>query len=106
MSGETLTCLRPYGSLVYQYKDETLGKISGMYVDSADNVLACAYGSKHLANDKFHVIKANGERHTCKTLETSIEIPGYNCSDCITIRPSDRTLAMGALSDLFIFIMA
>ena len=72
-----------------------------MYVDSADNVLACDYGSKHLANDKFHVIKAK-----MFTLETSIAIPGYNCSDCITIRPSDKTLAMGALSELYIFKMA
>ena len=72
--------------------------VSRMYVDSADNVLVCDYGR---TNDKFHVIKAN-----MFTLETSIAIPGYNCSDCITIRPSDKTLAMGALSELYIFKMA
>ena len=104
--GEALTCFKSDGTLVYQYKNEELGKVSGMFVDSEDNVLACAYGSKSKANDKFHVITANGERHRCKGLEKSIAIPGYNCGDCIAIRPSDRTLAMGALSDLYIFKMA
>ena len=106
LSGEALTCFKSDGALVYQYKNEQLGKVSGIYVDSDDNVLACAYGSEHNANNKFHVITANGKRHRCKGLETSIEIPSYNCSDCIAIRPSDRTLALGRFSELYIFKMA
>ena len=106
VSGEALTCFKSDGTLVYQYRSEKLGEVSGMYVDSEDNVLACAYGSKSKANDKFHVITANGERHKCKGLETSIEIPSYNCSDCIAIRPSDRALALGRFSELYIFKMA
>ena len=102
-SGEALTCLKSDGTLVYQYRDEKLGKISGMVVDCEDNVLVCAYKSVHKAKDKFHVIMANGKRHISKALEKSIDIPGYNCSDCLSFRPSDRTLAMGALSQLYIF---
>lgn len=105
ISGDTLTCLRQDGTLVYQYEDESLGMVSGMYVDHADNVLACAYESKFRASEKFYVILTNGKRYPCETLETSIEIPGYNCSDCISVRPSDKTLAMGALSEMYIFSM-
>ena len=103
ISGESLTCLKLDGTLVYQYKDINLGWIRGIVVDSEDNVLVFGDGSRQKAKDKFHVIKANGKRHISKALEQSIEIPGYNCSDCLSFRPSDRTLAMGALSDLYIF---
>ena len=74
-----------------------------MVVDSEDNVLACACKSVHKAKDKFHVIMANAKRHISKALEKSTEIPGLNYSDCLSFRPSDRTLAMGALSKLYFF---
>ena len=103
ISGEALTCLKSDGTLVYHYKDEKLGKISGMVVDSEDNVVACAYGNKDKAEDTFHMITANGKRHISKALEQSIKIPGYSGSDCIAFRPSDRTLVMGRFSELYIF---
>ena len=103
VSGEALTCFKPDGTLVYQYKDEQLGKISGLYVDSNDNVLACAYGSRYKASDKFHVITPDGKRHHSEAMENSVNIPSYNCSDCIAIRPSDRTLVIGSFENLYVF---
>lgn len=102
-TNKTLTCLKPDGTLVYQYKDERLGVISSVVIDSEDNVLACAYGSKIKAEVKFHIIKANGKRHISKALEQSIEIPGLNSSDSLAFRPSDRTLVMGCFEELYIF---
>lgn len=105
LSGETLTCLKPDGTLVYQYKDENLGKVAGICVDSADNAIACAYGSKVNTKDKFHMIGPNGRMHTHQSSKTALVIPGYNCSDCIAIRPCDKTLIMGSFDKLYIFQM-
>ena len=59
LSCEALTCFKSDGTLVYHYKDEKLRKVSGIVVDSEDNVISCAYGSEHEVGDKFHVITAN-----------------------------------------------
>ena len=107
ISGENaVTCFKSDGTLVYHYKNERMGLVTGMYVDSEDNVLTCLFSSKREAKDKFHLITANGKQHTSKTLETSIKLPDDNYGYCITIRPHDRTLAMGSMYTLLIFKMA
>ena len=106
LSGEALTCFKSDGTLVYQYKDEKLRKVSGIVVDSEDNVISCAYGSEHAVGDKFHMITANGQGQMCQTVEKSLKVPGYNCSDCIAYRPSDKTLVMGSFENLYIFKLA
>ena len=103
ISGDALTCLKPDGTLVYQFKDERLDHVSGMLIDSEDNVLTCSHGSPHKAIDKFHVITADGKRYMSKALETSIDIPGWNAGDCLAFRPSDGTLVMGSFSQVYIF---
>ena len=106
LSGEALTCFKSDGTLVYQYKDEKLRKVSGIVVDSEDNVISSAYGSEHAVGDKFHMITANGQGQMCQTVEKSLKVPGYNCSDCIAYRPSDKTLVMGSFENLYIFKLA
>ena len=94
-----LYCLSNNGTVLYQYKDETLDKPCALYVDDSDNVVVASEMGSNV-----QVISENGR--TCKTLLSSEHGLGY--PKAIAYRNTDQTLAVGCSesSKIFIFKLA
>ena len=86
---DTVTCLTPEGTILYQYQDSSLRRVHGLYVDCEDNVLICSI------TGIIVVLTANSVKY--KTLLSSTS--GLRNSQAIDFRPSDNTLVVGCWND-------
>ena len=83
---DTVSCLMPDGTVVYQYKDAELKGPGGVCVDGGGNVIVCGCGSHNV-----QVIRADGTK--CCTLLTSQYGVYRPCS--VAYRESDNTIIVG-----------
>ena len=81
-----VTCITVDGRIVYQYRDDNLKCVEGMYCDSEDNLFVCDYET-----NSVQAIGANDQ--SCGTLLTSSD--GVQHPVCIAHRSSDNELIIG-----------
>ena len=89
MYTNTITCLMPNGSIVYQYKDQDLKRTKGIYVDIEDNIAVCGENSHNV-----QIVTAYGKN--LKTLLTSKNDLNAPCS--VTYRHRDTTFFVGVFN--------
>ena len=53
-----ISCMTPDGNIIYQYKDDVLRYPVALFVDAADNIFVCGYGSQNV-----QVITADGRKY-------------------------------------------
>ena len=95
---DTVSCLLPDGTVVYQYKDAELRGPHGVCVDGGGNAIVCGRYSHNV-----QVIRADGTK--CCTLPTSQDGVVSPCS--VAYRQSDNTLILGCVrsNNLFVYKM-
>ena len=95
---DTVSCLMPDGTVVYQYKDAELRRPLGVCVDGGGNVIVCGRHS-----DNVQVIRDDGTK--CCTLLTSQDGVSGLCS--VAYRESDNNLILGCYrkNNLLVFKM-
>ena len=81
---DTLSCINPEGTLVYQHKNSELESPRGLYVDGKGNVIICGHEGKCV-----QVVTADGQKHKMLLSKTFYD----PCS--IAFRPEDGTLVIG-----------
>ena len=79
----SVTCLKPDGSVLYEYMDQNLTWPRGICVDAEDNVIVCSECAHNV-----QVVKPNGKRYG--TLVTSKD--GLDSPLCMAYRQSDKML--------------
>ena len=91
-----ITCMTVDGNVVFQYKDEDMVELNGIYVGAEDNILVCDGSS-----DSVHVIMANGKKYG--SLLTSSD--GISRPYPIAYRETDDTLLVGCyrIDNIFIY---
>ena len=92
---DTVSCLMSDGTVVYQYKDQSLRGLHGVCVDGGGNVIVCGWTS-----DNVQVIRADGTK--CCTLLTTQDGVWGPCS--VSYRQSDNTLILGCANSNNIFV--
>ena len=85
----TVSCLMSDGTVVYQYKDVELSRLTGVCVDGGGNVIVCGCNSHTV-----QVIRADGTK--CCTLLTSQD--DVSAPYSVAKRQSDNTLILGCYS--------
>ena len=86
---DSITCLKPDNSLVYQYKDSELVNPRGLAVDNEDNIVVCGGNSNNVKT-----ISADGKKAT--TLVSS-EDGIIKSPFSIAYRATDNTLVVGSI---------
>ena len=86
---DTVTCLTPDGTILYQYQDKNIRRVHGLYVDSEDNVLVCSI------TGTIEVLTSSGVKN--KTLLSRAD--GLRNSQAIDFRPKDSTLVVGCWNE-------
>ena len=84
LRNQSVTCMAVDGSIIYQYKDNSLKKPFGFICDEEDNVTVCDGSSNNI-----HVINSDGKKHGILSLSGQNEniIPAS-----VAYRRSDNTL--------------
>ena len=83
---DTVSCLMPDGTVVYQYKDAELSEPRGVVVDGGGNAIVCGWNSHNV-----QVIRPDGTK--CCTLLTSQD--GVSRPYSVAYRQSDNNLILG-----------
>lgn len=91
-----VSCLTTDGKIVYEYKDYTLSRPQGLYVDEKDYVIACGGHSINI-----QVISSAGTK--LKTLLPS-EDKFIGKPQCVTFRPGDASLVVGCENNENLFV--
>ena len=89
-----VNCFQLDGKMVYQYQDEIMKGLNGIYVDSVGNSLVCGTDSHNVV-----VITANGRKHGELLTSNDITRP-----KCIDFRPEDNTLIVGCANSSNFFV--
>lgn len=81
---DTVTCLKPDGTVIYQYKDTGLKSPRGVCVDDDDNIFICSRSS-----NTVHIVTADGQKQ--KIIPTVEDI----YPESVAYRHADDTLVIG-----------
>ena len=83
---DTVTCMTMDNRVIYQYRDNGMNFLSGLYCDGGDNILVCGRGTNNI-----QVITAEGKKH-CDLVSST---DGLKAPLSISYRESDDTLIVG-----------